>query len=482
MNTIRPLITITILVVVGAFLYVKINQGPAMHSAPGASDAWPSQAPEGVPPLAFTAGPAVQGTTAAPAWSADARSAAPPMATESSPDVTATATADLSAQQPPAVPPIPEIPDMTPAAQPTVPTAAALIPLPTDLPANIPTAQYPGEPAPNESATSVDVTASAAPPAATTNLAAEPVTPPAPTVEPPATPEEANEIDVASAGLSSPPLAGQQNPLRQAQAPAGSDRYGTGGDPTLPADIAAPASSPASFATSWPKIQAVLDRGELPQAHQLLSRWHDDPALTPTDAELVDKLLSQLAGTVVYSTQHQLEPPYVVKPGDTLETIARELNVPWQLLAKINGIPAADQVQPGQELKVVRGPFSAVVDIGRKQLTLMVDDRYAGKFPVTVPSAAAVTEGQWLVDEKSILPAASVTQSAYSPAPAVDRAIVLRGEPTAGQSAAGSTLTIASSETPANSAAGPPAIRVSPQDAEELSDILSIGSRVVIRR
>ncbi|MEX0614176.1 MAG: L,D-transpeptidase, partial [Pirellulales bacterium] len=154
----------------------------------------------------------------------------------------------------------------------------------------------------------------------------------------------------------------------------------------------------------------------------------------------------------------------------------------WQLLAKINGIAAADQVRPGQELKVVRGPFSAVVDLGRKQLTLMVGDRYAGKFPITVPSSAAVSEGQWLVDQKTVVPPASVAQSAYTPVPAVvDRAIVLRGEPSAGQAAIGTTLTIASGSS-SNSNAGSPAIRISPQDAEELSDILSIGSRVVIRR
>ena len=43
---------------------------------------------------------------------------------------------------------------------------------------------------------------------------------------------------------------------------------------------------------------------------------------------------------MIYSTEHQLEPARVVKPGETLDTIAKEYNVPSQLLAKINGIPA----------------------------------------------------------------------------------------------------------------------------------------------
>ena len=88
---------------------------------------------------------------------------------------------------------------------------------------------------------------------------------------------------------------------------------------------------------------------------------------SPADTQKVETLLGQLAGTVIYSTEHQLEPARVVKPGETLETIAKEYNVPWQLLAKINGIPAPDQLRPGQELKVVRGPFSAVVDLHRSR-------------------------------------------------------------------------------------------------------------------
>ena len=48
----------------------------------------------------------------------------------------------------------------------------------------------------------------------------------------------------------------------------------------------------------------------------------------------MESLLGQLAGTVIYSTEHQLEPARVVKPGETLETIAKEYNVPWQLLGE----------------------------------------------------------------------------------------------------------------------------------------------------
>jgi LysM repeat protein len=405
----------------------------------------------------------------------------------------ATSVVYAATPQPSAVPPIPELPDVSPApstiAQTNVePTAPAA--LPTGIPADIPTARYPDQPAADAAATTADVGGSVSPSNVSTNVATAPIDPSIPMAQEPVTPvtpEEANQIDGAAANLSSQPLAGQQNPLRQSPdpreqipLPAGSDRYTaeTNASPPPAVDPAA-AAAQASFANSWPTIQSALHQGELARAHELLSQWYNDPTLTPTDAELVNNLLSQLAGTVIYSNEHQLEPAYVVKPGDSLETIARECNVPWQLLAKINGIPAADQVQPGQELKIIRGPFSAVIDVGLKQLTLMVGDRYAGKFPVTVPSVAAVSEGQWVVDQKLVGPAEGITQSAYTPGPAaVDRAIVLRSDASAGPAASGATLTIASGSSTGSAAA----IRVSPQDAEELSDILSIGSRIVIQR
>jgi LysM repeat protein len=267
------------------------------------------------------------------------------------------------------------------------------------------------------------------------------------------------------------------------------DRYGavpsTATPITQPTESAPPAPSTSPLAASWPEIQSALDRQQLAQAHQKLSEFYGNPALSPTEAQQVETLLSQLAGSVVYSTEHRLEPPYVVHPGDTLETIAQKYEVPWQLLAKINGIPAADLVQPGQELKVIHGPFSAVVELSKGQLTLMLGDRYAGRFPVITEPAASNAEGQWTLEQKLVNPPSSgegVVSASYNAATStVDRVLVLRSEtPQSG----GEVISIASgSATPTGpTAVAPAAFRVSQRDAEELSDILSVGSRVTIRR
>lgn len=488
MSSIRPLVTITILVVVGVVLYVKINEGTPAPT-PGANEAWNEPA-DGVPPLAASSVAPATSDGAAPPWSpapvgvvpsstppasatgdfgaTTGANAASTMAAAETPQTTVSpAAATLPGV--PAVPPIPEF-SATAQAEPTTATAPQLS---NSLPANIPEARYPDQP---------PVTDPASAAIATTGLAATvdapPVTATLPAQESAATPEQMNAATAASSGISSTPAPLDANPLRPSAQVTPVDRYGASIAATTPTSIA-PAAEPVtnataetspveqSFVESWPGIQAMLDRGELSEAHQALSKWYGDPSLTPTDAERVETLLGQLAGTVVYSTEHRLAPAYVVKQGDTLETIAKEHNVPWQLLAKINGVAAADQVRPGQELKVVRGPFSAVVDLSRSQLILMVDDRYAGKFPVTLTPGQTVDDGEWVVGRKS---------SEQAPG----RALLLQGTPAA-PGAPAPMLVIASDALPTTAADGT-VIKVAAKDAEDLSDILSIGSRVVTRR
>jgi LysM repeat protein len=269
---------------------------------------------------------------------------------------------------------------------------------------------------------------------------------------------------------------GTQNPPMVPAIPAGvqiPDRYGVGAGVKPPEPAVTPlsggpsAAAGASFAASWPAIQAALDKRDLKQAHQLLSKWHADETLSPADAQKVESLLGQLAGTVIYSTEHQLEPARVVKPGETLETIAKEYNVPWQLLAKINSVPAPDQVRPGQELKVVRGPFSAVVDLQRSEMSLEVGGCYAGSFPVTPPADAATSEGEWVVSGPLGPERALVLQRTGTNA-APGQKVAL------GNISAGAAQQIG--------AASQRFITLSAQDAEDVTDILSVGSRVTVRR
>jgi len=217
---------------------------------------------------------------------------------------------------------------------------------------------------------------------------------------------------------------------------------------------------------------------EFAAVHLELSRLYGDPILTPEESRQLTELLDQLAGTVIYSRRHLLEPPYVVKPGDSLQSIAQRYNVPWKLLAKINGVLDPERLQPGSQLKVVRGPFEALVSLERFELTLVLGGRYAGRFPIGIGrDAPSPIEGSYTVQRKL------ATNQPSSPADPNG----LKG-PLSIELA--DRLVIHGTDDLRNlrRADGPGVICLGPRDIEDLCDILTakseaaLASTVAIRR
>ena len=52
---------------------------------------------------------------------------------------------------------------------------------------------------------------------------------------------------------------------------------------------------------------------------------------------------------------------YAIQPGDKLMKIAAAYGVTWDFIARINNIADARRIRPAQNVKIVRGPFHAVV-------------------------------------------------------------------------------------------------------------------------
>ena len=177
----------------------------------------------------------------------------------------------------------------------------------------------------------------------------------------------------------------------------------------------------SKFVAFMDAVQKKLDEGKFADAHLALSALYGNPDLPADQAKQITGLLDQLAGTVIYSRKHYLEPAYLAQQGDTLDRIAQRYNVPWQLLARINGLMPPgmlntdgmmkDRPLPvGMEMKVVRGPFEAVVRLDRHELTLLVQNRYAGRFPIGVGRDEPRLEGSYTIRDKKPLPAAAQNQ------------------------------------------------------------------------
>lgn len=136
------------------------------------------------------------------------------------------------------------------------------------------------------------------------------------------------------------------------------------------------------------------------EALATLSIFYNTPNLSGEErSELVSRL-DPLAAEVIYSRRHLLERPHRVGQNETLIEIATRYEVPWQLLANINQIHDPVTVLPGTELKVVRGPFRAEVNLRQKELTVFLGDLYAGRFPIGIGNDPPPKPGTFTVQDK----------------------------------------------------------------------------------
>lgn len=416
--------------------------------------------------------------------------------------------ASLTAE-PPADPPGLEPGDWSQAPMVEIPSTPGTVTLPTAAPSGPPPissapASTPPPAAASVSSPSLDAGGEAPPfaaPAVQGKLdLAPPYQPPSTATPPPTTPESADTPTVSDAAPkqaleASPSVSldaqptedqavhitpSQSTPPPSASVPTdiGSSVQSAAGA-AMPVEQQGAASSghSADFETSLAEWIAELDHGNLSEAHLALSQWYGDPRMSEAQREQLLDLLDRVAGTVVYSQQSLLEPPYEVQPGDTLERIGQLYNVPWQLLAKINGISDPQRIRAGQTLKVVRGPFSAAVELDRYLLTLWLDGRYAGRFPVGVGQDHSTPEGEFIVRGKVENPTyygPDHVIDADDPAnPLGERWIDL-----------GNQIGIHGTHEPESvgQASSRGCIRLAPRDVEDVFDILSVGSTIIIRR
>ncbi len=216
-----------------------------------------------------------------------------------------------------------------------------------------------------------------------------------------------------------------------------------------------------------------IKRNQLKEALATLTLFYDAPELTSDQRQDLLDLLDALAREVVYSRQHYLDIAYFSAPGETMEQIAKRYEVPADILAKINAVSPSNPLQPGTKIKVVPGPFRAEVNLERHELTLFVNELYAGRYPVSTGIDPEPKPGNYKVLGKQR-----------------DRNYYGQGAPIAGTDPKnpyggfwvdlGQDLCIHGTSEAANPHQG--CISLSPVDAADVYGMLSAGSEITIRR
>jgi LysM repeat protein len=148
---------------------------------------------------------------------------------------------------------------------------------------------------------------------------------------------------------------------------------GAGGD--VPGAATPPPQPPALTPTGSPQaVRTLVEQGDRATAAQKLveARVAYSKALLHPDASKVDQQtlrqkLTAINDELVFSPRavagDQYAEMYTVVAGDSLDRIRRkrELASEWMLIQRINRIASPNSLQIGQKLKLLRGPFHAVV-------------------------------------------------------------------------------------------------------------------------
>ncbi len=145
-------------------------------------------------------------------------------------------------------------------------------------------------------------------------------------------------------------------------------------EPSLPAPpplgqvpvTSMPAASDAPASQRLREGMALVERGQLVQARAMLSDLLFDQRqpLSARDAQSARDVLTSVNESLVFSDRISPGDPlidaYTVQSGDILVRIAPRYRITHRLIERINNVDAR-RLRVGQKLKVVKGPFHAVV-------------------------------------------------------------------------------------------------------------------------
>ncbi len=227
-------------------------------------------------------------------------------------------------------------------------------------------------------------------------------------------------------------------------------------------------------------IDAEIAANKYLAAHKALSKLYwDEPQLR----QAIQTRIDTTAKSIYFDPQPHYMPAYEVQPADQIRVFARNYNVPWEYLVRVNRIADPSRIQAGEKLKVIKGPFSAVVDLTDYSLTIHGHGYYVRRYPVGVGKDGTTPIGSFKVVSKLSNPTYYGPDVVIQPDdptnPLGERWVGLddgNGQPTS----YGIHGTIDPGSIGKAESRG--CVRLRNEDVAEVYDLLGVGSEVIIRR
>jgi len=127
-------------------------------------------------------------------------------------------------------------------------------------------------------------------------------------------------------------------------------------------------------------------------------------AISGEQRAFVKERLSELADRWLFSRtifpDDKLCGSYKVKGGDRLSTIGKQFKVPYEILLEINKISRPKDLQAGETIKVINGPFHSRIYRSAFTMDLYLQNTFVRSFPVGLGKPGMETPtGFWVVKQ-----------------------------------------------------------------------------------
>ena len=141
------------------------------------------------------------------------------------------------------------------------------------------------------------------------------------------------------------------------------------------------------------------DRNFVAAHRELSTLYWNNPELKSTILERIEKN----AQVIYFAPQPHFLEPYEIQSGDFLQRVAPKYGLNWEYLAALNRVDPR-RVRAGQKLKVIKGPFSAFVDLSDFELTVHCHGFFVKRYSIGTGRNSSTPVGKFAVLERITSP------------------------------------------------------------------------------
>jgi lipoprotein-anchoring transpeptidase ErfK/SrfK len=162
--------------------------------------------------------------------------------------------------------------------------------------------------------------------------------------------------------------------------------------------------------TSPQRVKSLITAGKQALANDdlIAARAHFSEAMANgaegEDALLLRAELTRIGEETIFSPRVLDGDPhvirYIIKPGDVLAKIASTYKISSDLIAGINGIANKHMIRAGRGIKVIKGPFRAVIDSKTFTMDVYLDGTFVKHYKVGMGIDGSTPTGEWRVATK----------------------------------------------------------------------------------